>query len=178
MCRISDCYSHTFINTYGVLMWKVLKQDKMLSKFWLYWITARTKFDSSKLFNKKFMIKYILTYKCHTCFFYQKEHIFILSLFQETIYNHMKWWEQFTIITLYSWLMRGSTDQWYCFVKSMFTLIAYPDSKVHGAIMGPIWGQQDPGGPHVGLMNFAIWVYMVVTNHHMFSLMLSKESMG
>ena len=27
-----------------------------------------------------------------------------------------------------------------------------PDSKVHGAKMGPIWGRQDPGGPHVGLM--------------------------
>ena len=26
-----------------------------------------------------------------------------------------------------------------------------PDSKVHGAIMGPIWGR------HVGPMNFAIW---------------------
>ena len=23
--------------------------------------------------------------------------------------------------------------------------------------MGPIWGQQDPGGPYVGPMNFAIW---------------------
>ena len=32
-----------------------------------------------------------------------------------------------------------------------------PDSKIHGAIMGPIWGQQDLGGPHVGPMNFAIW---------------------
>ena len=32
-----------------------------------------------------------------------------------------------------------------------------PDSKVHGANMGPIWGWQDPGGPHVGPMNFAIW---------------------
>ena len=31
-----------------------------------------------------------------------------------------------------------------------------PDGKVHGANMGPIWGQQDPGGPHVGLMNFVI----------------------
>ena len=34
----------------------------------------------------------------------------------------------------------------------------YPNSKVHGANMGPIWGRQDPGGPHVGPMNFAIWV--------------------
>ena len=32
----------------------------------------------------------------------------------------------------------------------------YPDSKVHGGNMGPIWGQQDPGGPHVGPMNIAI----------------------
>ena len=33
-----------------------------------------------------------------------------------------------------------------------------PDSKVHGAKIGPIWGRQDPGGPQVGPMNFAIWV--------------------
>ena len=31
-----------------------------------------------------------------------------------------------------------------------------PDSKVHVANMGPTWGRQDPGGPHVGPMNFAI----------------------
>ena len=31
-----------------------------------------------------------------------------------------------------------------------------PDSTVHGANMGPIWGRQDPGGPHVGPMNLAI----------------------
>ena len=34
-----------------------------------------------------------------------------------------------------------------------------PDSKVHGANIGPIWGRQDPGGPHVGPMNFANWAY-------------------
>ena len=28
-----------------------------------------------------------------------------------------------------------------------------PDSKVHGANMGSIWGRQDPGGSHVGPMN-------------------------
>ena len=31
-----------------------------------------------------------------------------------------------------------------------------PESKVHGANTGPIRGRQDPGGPHVGPMNFAI----------------------
>ena len=34
---------------------------------------------------------------------------------------------------------------------------AIPDSKFHGVNMGPIWGRQDPGGSHVGPMNFAIW---------------------
>ena len=32
-----------------------------------------------------------------------------------------------------------------------------PDSKVHGANMGPTWVLSAPGGPHVGLMNLAIW---------------------
>ena len=26
--------------------------------------------------------------------------------------------------------------------------------------MGPIWGRKGPGGPHVGPMNFAIWVWL------------------
>ena len=34
-----------------------------------------------------------------------------------------------------------------------------PDSKFHGPNMGPIWGRQDPGGPHVVPMNFVIWVF-------------------
>ena len=32
-----------------------------------------------------------------------------------------------------------------------------PDSKVHGANMGPIWGRQNPGGPHVRPMNLIYW---------------------
>ena len=35
-----------------------------------------------------------------------------------------------------------------------------PNSKVHGANMGPIWDRQGPGGPHVGPMNFAIWEHI------------------
>ena len=37
-------------------------------------------------------------------------------------------------------------------------MLNLPCIKVHGANMGPIWGQQDPGKPHAGPMNFAIWV--------------------
>ena len=39
-----------------------------------------------------------------------------------------------------------------------------PDSKVHRANMGPIWGRQDPGGLHVGPMNFAIQGHMYVVS--------------
>ena len=55
---------------------------------------------------------------------------------------------------------KGSNVFWY--VNSLWPIyfIWYhcPDSKVHGANMGHIWGRQDPGGPHVDPMNFAIWV--------------------
>ena len=40
-------------------------------------------------------------------------------------------------------------------VCSLF--VSFPDSKVFGVNMGPTRGRQDPGGPHVGPMNLAIW---------------------
>ena len=55
-----------------------------------------------------------------------------------------------------------------------------PGSKVHGTNMGPTWGRQDPGGPHVGPMSLlAIWAVKEIffwtaidvkptpTQHHM-----------
>ena len=32
-----------------------------------------------------------------------------------------------------------------------------PDSKVHWVNMGPILGRHDPGEPHGGPINLAIW---------------------
>ena len=43
-----------------------------------------------------------------------------------------------------------ATTSW---VDSEQAGVKVPDSKVHGANMGPTWGRQDPGGPHVGPMN-------------------------
>ena len=43
----------------------------------------------------------------------------------------------------------------------------FPDSKVHGANMGPTWVLSAPGEPHVGLMNLAIWV--TLRSYHMWS---------
>ena len=40
----------------------------------------------------------------------------------------------------------------------LFNKYKYPESKVHRTKMGSIWGREDPGGPHVGPMNFVIWV--------------------
>ena len=45
---------------------------------------------------------------------------------------------------------------------------SHPDSKVHGTNMGPIWGRQDPGGPRVGLMNFAIWAVLLTQQFNIF----------
>ena len=49
-----------------------------------------------------------------------------------------------------------------CFDEFLLSILSYPYSTVHGANMGPIWGWQDPGGPRVGPMNFAIWVIMII----------------
>ena len=39
----------------------------------------------------------------------------------------------------------------------------FPDSKVHGANMGPTWVLSAPGGSHVGPMNLAIWSVSLYT---------------
>ena len=46
------------------------------------------------------------------------------------------------------------------------SVINNPDSKVLGANMRPIWGRQDPGGPHVDPINFAIWEEIVLRLQH------------
>ena len=47
-------------------------------------------------------------------------------------------------------------EMMYCLIEEYF-IIALSDSKVYGANMGPIWGQQDPGGSHVVPMNLVNW---------------------
>ena len=42
------------------------------------------------------------------------------------------------------------------FHLDLSVLSDYPDSKVHGANMGPTWVLSAPDGPHVGPMNFAL----------------------
>ena len=58
-----------------------------------------------------------------------------------------------------TWGPSGSARTQVGPMSAPWTLLSgnIPDSKVHGAYMGPIWACQDPGGPYVGPMNFAIW---------------------
>ena len=39
---------------------------------------------------------------------------------------------------------------WNCLLELMICQITILDSKIHGANVGPTWGRQAPGGPHVG----------------------------
>ena len=53
--------------------------------------------------------------------------------------------------------LRCIVTKWHYIDTKRTHRCSSPDNKVHGANAGPTWGQQDPGGPHVGLMNFVIW---------------------
>ena len=57
----------------------------------------------------------------------------------------------------HGWVARGNQE-------------AIPDSKVHGAHMGPTWVLSAPNGPHVGPMNLAIRdaVYNADTPHKIY----------
>ena len=50
------------------------------------------------------------------------------------------------------------TNPWTSFIKLTLGEIHRASHKpLMARFMGPTWGRQDPGGPHVGPMNFAIW---------------------
>ena len=59
----------------------------------------------------------------------------------------------------------SSAKSWRPFFSCQ-SMLKYPDSKIHGAYMGPTWGRQDPGGPHVGPRNLIIRVIAWCHHHH------------
>ena len=68
-----------------------------------------------------------------------------------------------------SWYHCCKREWWHIIEDISCQMYACPDIKVHGANMEPTWGRQDPGGPHVGHMNLAIWV---VYQHILFEICL------
>ena len=71
-------------------------------------------------------------------------------------------------------LLQFGTSQFYWHLIALLCwhsgqLYDYPDSKVHGANMGPIWGRQNPGGPHIGpmLSGYPVSVIMSCLNRRL-----------
>ena len=83
-------------------------------------------------------------------------------------------------VMMFAFRGRGHTECHVCTILKLGCLVwsSNPDSKVHGANMGPIWGRQDPGGPHVGPMNFAIWEYLRDHFANYFSVKKNWNSMN
>ena len=67
------------------------------------------------------------------------------------------WNDPIFIVTIAEDLSLWTQFQPTILVIDMYFELGYPVNKVHGANMVPIWGRQDPGGPHVDPMNLAIW---------------------
>ena len=83
----------------------------------------------------------------------------------QTIHNRDKWWSSGMVQIWVTW-----PDQLRLLKKGTL-----PDSKVHGVNVGPIWGRQDPDGPHVGSMNFAILdIILKVVQLKIYDKVLSK----
>ena len=68
----------------------------------------------------------------------------------------MVWRVWYKYIHNESAVVRIQVSSIFCYGGCMSTLgVQNPDSKIYGAITGPIWGRHDPGGPRVGPINFA-----------------------
>ena len=53
-----------------------------------------------------------------------------------------------------------------------------PDNKVHGTNMGSIWGRQDPGGPNVDPMKFALWKVNISEANPIIDAIFQKKNTG
>ena len=89
---------------------------------------------------------------CHVAFAWTNADLFSITTLRTTISNisMKKHWFSFKS-------MQFKLSFVTCNVQDYGCLIMHLHSKVHGANMGPTWGRQDPGGPHVDPMNLAIW---------------------
>ena len=79
---------------------------------------------------------------------------------------HHAHYDVIVMVLLVAWHHQYIQLTWYCIHHSMGQVHrrskseltnGIPDSKIYGANVGPNWGCQDPGGPHVGHTNLANW---------------------
>ena len=69
------------------------------------------------------------------------------------------WWPALGLLYLYPIISQIIATHLKILCEEM-KLVLWSSRKVHGANLGPIWGRQDPGGPHVGPMSLAIWDWL------------------
>ena len=64
------------------------------------------------------------------------------------------------IIKPFSFALVARGNSWSLFISALTAEVwnNFPDSKVHGANMGPTWALSVPDGPHVDPMNLVIRV--------------------
>ena len=60
-------------------------------------------------------------------------------------------------VRVFSILVCSDLSVIYAYIFRVVFLVPALIARFMGANMGPIWVRQDPGGPHVDPMNFAIW---------------------
>ena len=105
--------------------------------------------------------------------FSNKTNIFEYVFKTATMLLHFEWLKSGSVnLVIPQWVREkgrsnGSSlvqEMFYCLFaakpspQTQLTFCQFPDNKVHGANMGPIWDRQDQGRSHVGPMNLAIWV--------------------
>ena len=70
-------------------------------------------------------------------------------------------WPSSSVSVKQSWIILAN-ESWPKTTSLKSTRLYIPDSKVHGANKEPIWGRHVPDGFHVGPMNLAIWVNVIL----------------
>ena len=115
--------------------WPLVSPEQKQPRRWLYDIMIRL----LTLYAMKYSCRFGKSRLCHA-----------LILVGKTF-----WYNEQGMLAAVFWANKDSSS------NNTQTRFRHPDSKVHGANMGPIWGRRDPGGPHVGPMNFAIWADLV-----------------
>ena len=124
-----------WLNWYQMIVTKIIEQTYFITA-WIYRLTSRG----------------ILVMEMWSQYKYSSHTYITISLYW--IFPWNIWGKVFI------WFPSMSTEYWPYPAKGQYHCILphmLLHSKVHGANIRPIWGQQDPGGPHVGPMNLAIW---------------------
>ena len=83
-----------------------------------------------------------------------------MAVTMDPLYVHvikLKPWPNLSTLCDEPWTVIMPSMLHFCSTKQSNASNSILDRKAHGVNMGPIWGRQDPGGPHVSRMNFAIW---------------------